>query len=121
MLPCMSEFFGWVSMINVRSLRSVCNNVAAPLCLPRGREFRGLTLFLETTDTPRINEGPAQVELCKNRIMRKWNYAKVELCASGIMYKWDYAHVKVELCAIGIMQKSNHAQVELCKSGIMRN
>jgi hypothetical protein len=74
-------------MINVRSVRCVCNNVAAPLCLPRGREF----LFLETTDTPRINEGPAQVELCASGIIRKWDYIQVELCASGIMFKSNRA------------------------------
>ena len=74
-----------------RSLHCVCNIVAAPLCPPRGQEFRGSTLFLQTTDTSRINEGPAQVELCAYRIMRKWNYAQVELCACGIMLKSNYA------------------------------
>ena len=126
-------------MINVRSLRCVCNIVAAPLWLPRGQEFRGLTLFLETTDTSQINEGPAQVELCasgicKSGIMCKSNYAQVELCTSRTMRKWDYAQVELcssrivhkshyaqlGLCASGIMFKSNYAQVGLCRSRIMR-
>jgi hypothetical protein len=110
-------------MINVRSLRCVCKIVAAPLWLPRGQEFRGLTLFLGTIDTPRINEGPTQVGLCASwimqiRIMRKWDYAKVGLCASRIMRNWNYA--LVELCISRIMRSWDYAQVGLCSSRIMR-
>ena len=123
MLTCMSEFFGWVSMINVRSLRCVCNNVVAPLwlfvCFVVGNFY---SWRLQTLS-----------ELTKVR--RKWNYAQVGLCASGdyaqvgLCASGDYVQVglcasgdyaQVGLCASGIMLKSNRAQIELCAIGIMR-